>query len=354
MFGKSYVRGLGLYTPTLCYTPAGIDACAMWRMWFSHLEIPNSRFLFTEGMPDLNAMSECDIVVIQRLMTEANIKFLEIARGHGLKIVYDLDDNVWNLPASNPAQRFFKVRESVSGLQACAEWADIITVSTKELEKVVGDKFGWMRNIETKKEISVIHIDNRVNFNLFHLPLLPKDEDKIIIGWGGSNTHAGDIGVVWELLPSILERYSNVFLEFVGMDAPKKIANHERVIQRPWCHVSEFHNRFTTWNWDIVLAPLEQHKFNRAKSGIKMMEAGIIAAPCLATDIAPYRYFCSFSKPLEWLLCDDWDWEKKLCRLIEDQSFRRDIGQLMYVNTFVNFNIKDSVTQWKEIAYSLM
>jgi glycosyltransferase involved in cell wall biosynthesis len=316
--------------------------------------VPNSRFLFTEGTPDINSMSECDIVVVQRLMMDANIKFLEIARAHGLKVVYDLDDLVWHLPASNPAARFFHRDESISGLRNCAEWADVITVSTKELRKATIHQWGMLRNVETGKEIEVVHIDNCVNFDLFHLPLLEKDEDKVVIGWGGSNTHEGDVATVWKLLPDILSKYHNVFLEFVGQKPPASLRFHERVKERPWCHISEFHNRLATWNWDIVLAPLEAHKFNRSKSSIKMQEAGAIGAPCLAQDITPYQYFCSFTKSLEWLLCDDWDWEKKLCKLIEDKSMRRDLGQLMYANTLVNFNVERTAKQWIELSASLV
>jgi glycosyltransferase involved in cell wall biosynthesis len=241
----------------------------------------------------------------------------------------------------------------VQGLQACAEWADAITCSTKELRKGIIDQWHWMKNVETKKEIPVIHIDNRIDLKFFTPPLLPKDPDKVVIGWGGSNTHYGDVGVVWALLPEILEKYKNVFLEFVGQEPPQSIQFHPRVRQLPWVHVAEYPKRFATWNWDIVLAPLEMHKFNKAKSSIKMQEAAAIGAPCLASDIAPYRYFCSFSKSLEYLLCGDWDWEKKLCRLIEDKGMRQDLGQLAYYNVKTNFNIEDSAIQWQELAQSL-
>jgi hypothetical protein len=188
----------------------------------------------------------------------------------------------------------------------------------------------------------------------FSPPVVPQDKDKVVIGWGGSNTHAGDVGSVWELLPRILDRYPNVYLEFAGMSAPEKIKNHPRVTQRQWCHVSEYHNRFATWNWDIVLSPLEMHRFNRSKSCIKMIEAGCIASPCLAQDISPYQYFCDKTPALRWLLCSDYDWEKKLCRLIEDAPFRKDLGALMYHHVQTHFNITRTVPQWQELAHSVL
>lgn len=342
------------YTPNIAFCPAGIDACGLWRMFMPHLNIPNSRFLFTQGVPLINEMSECDVVVVQRLMMEGNVAFLKILRAHKLKVVYDLDDNVWNLPSFNPASQFFKRDESVKGLETCASFADVITVSTKELQAVVQNQWSYLRNIETGKTIDVVHMDNCADLNLFRTPAVARDDDKIVIGWGGSNTHSGDLQFVWNLLPILLDRYPNVYLEFAGTDAPIKIKDHPRVTKRQWCHISEFHNRFATWNWDIVLAPLDTHRFNRSKSCIKMIEAGCISAPCLAQDIAPYKYFASFTSQLKWLLCSDYDWEKKLNRLIQDKPFRQELGTLMYQNVREHFNITRMVPKWEALMQSLV
>lgn len=341
------------YNATISFQPAGIDACALWRMWMPHLSLPHSRFLFSEGRPYIEEMSECDTIVVQRLMQPGNAQFLKIAKTYGLNIVYDLDDNIWDLPASNPAAQFFHSKKSQEGIVECTSWADVITVSTDDLKKVVENKLGHLRNRATGLNIPVIKIDNCVDMNLFHKPVIARDADKIVIGWGGSNTHSGDIRFVWELLPFILDRYPNVYMEFAGMGAPEKIRNHPRVKQLSWCHVSEYHNRYATWNWDIVLAPLEMHRFNRSKSSIKMIEAGCIAKPCLAQDISPYRYFCSFTPQLKWLLCSDYDWEKKLHRLIQDKPFREDLGACMYQNVVDNFQIQRTIPQWQAIAQGL-
>ena|ERR1700761_1328655 len=343
------------YQGTLTFAPAGIDACALWRMFMPHLNIPNSRFLFTEGIPRINEMAECDTLVVQRLMMEGNEKFLNIARKFGFKIIYDLDDNVWNMPNANPAKAFFKQPGAIEGLRHCSEWADAITVSTRELKREVERHMDYRINKHTKKHIPVIHIDNAVDLRIFHAPLIPRDEDKVVIGWGGSNTHLGDVADVWRLLPRLLEKYPNVFLEFAGQDPPQEIRNHERVTIRPWCHISEYANRLATWKWDIMLAPLEEHKFNESKSCIKMIEAGCIEAVCLAQDIAPYQYFASKSKGLEWCLCYiDSHWEKKLSKLIEDKSFRQDMGKQMRQNVEDNFNITRTRDQWLELQSSVL
>lgn len=337
------------YNESAVFTPSGIDACAYWRMWIPHLNINNSHFLFTAGTPPFNEISECDVVVVQRMFMAQNIPFLKMARTYGMRIVYDLDDNIWQLPKSNPAYNIFSSASTQKGFAACAEWADIITVSTDTLNSVVYDKLGHLRNIASKKEIPIITIDNAIDLRLFPESALPKDEDKIVIGWGGSNTHLGDIADVWSFLPDLLEEFPNVYMEFVGHNAPKSIREHPRVTERVWCHISEFAARYATWNWDIVLAPLEQHKFNRSKSCIKMQEAAAISSPCLAEDIAPYKHFVSKTPELQWLLCDRFSWKKKLRELIINKSLRIELGEAMYKNLFEHFNVTRTSCEWREV-----
>ncbi len=340
------------YVPTMSFAPASIDACGYWRMWIPYLNLPYSRFQFTQGMPPMDDLAEGDVLCVQRLMTAENMTFLKIAREHGIKIVYDLDDNLWQVPKFNPAYSKLCTPEAHRGLQACLEWADVLTCSTKELAKVAEENIGWIRNVVSGKHLSIVHIDNVVDTKIFTMPEYERDPDKVVLGWGGSNTHLGDIALVWNLLPDLIEKYSYLYLEFVGHDPPAKLIGHPRVRTREWCHISEFSKRYATWNWDIVLAPLDDHKFNRSKSSIKMQEAAAIGKPCLAQDIAPYRYFTSKMPELNWLLCHDYTWKKKLEELIENRPLRLQLGVAMRKNIEDNFNITRTIPQWEEACYS--
>lgn len=343
------------YNPTMVFTPAGIDACAYWRMWIPHISIPNSRFQFNAMQPDMNEIAEQDVLVVQRMFSQGNVQYLRLCREYGIKIIYDLDDNIWDMPKFNPAYNIFRRQEVRDGMINCAMWADVITVSTRQLQNVVQDEWSWLRNVASKKPIPVVHIDNVVDPVLFGRAPVTRDDSFVKIGWAGSNTHGGDIELVWSMLPSLLEKYENVLLEFVGHAAPASIRNHPRVKEREWVHISEFTKRFATWDWDIVLAPLHQHKFNRSKSSIKMQEAAAIHKPCLAENIAPYKYFASFTPELNWLLCDDYDWEKKLNELICNAPLRRELGEAMHENLIRHFHIDSRVSQWEEacrMAYS--
>lgn len=349
----------------MVFTPANLDGCGLWRMFFPHLRVVDSGFFFTQGKIPLDILCKHDAICLQRLVTEGNIKFIDLMRTMGLKIVYDLDDNLWNLEKSNPA--YHKLKHYVEGvihvedtgelvrygIKECMEYCDVITVSTNYLRKVVARETAHLRNSDTGKPIPVITIENYIDPLLFK----PSDEqnEEIVIGWGGSNTHQGDVGEVWDILPGIIEKYNNVRMEFVGMDPPKEIKDHSRVTIRPWVHIAEYAQALSFWNWDIFLAPLDTNKFNKAKSCIKQLEAGALGKPCLASFVENYIEFARSAKEpytqpgnLLWSLCaTKIQWKNRLEYLIENKQARLDLGAKFKEHTLANYNMADQAWRWQ-------
>lgn len=326
-----------------------MDACALWRMFIPHLNMPKSRFFFTQGHVVLDNVALSDVGVVQRMMEEGNVEYLRMARTHGMRFIYDLDDNMWHMPAWNPAKHIFEERKE--GLRNCVEWADVVTVSTEFLKKFASRELDDLRNVVTDKPIPVIVIENYADMRFFKEHTIPKNRDTIRIGWGGSNTHAGDLGHMWHVMPDIIEEFPNTEFEVIGHPPPPRLVGHPRVKMRNYCHVSEFWNRLATWDWDIFLAPLENNKFNKAKSAIKMIEAGTMRKPCLATNIENYTKFAAKTPELKWLLCDaDFQWEGKLKELIRNEPLRRELGDAMHHNVVEHYNIAKQTWRWEEAA----
>jgi hypothetical protein len=120
------------YKNTVCFSPASLDGCGMWRMFMPHLNVEESGFVFNQSGVMMDAISVHDVIAVQRFMTEHQRKVLEMCRAYGLRIVYDLDDNLWKLPSTNSAKMTFEKYKT--GLSICASYADVITVSTPMLK----------------------------------------------------------------------------------------------------------------------------------------------------------------------------------------------------------------------------
>jgi O-antigen biosynthesis protein len=330
----------------VAFLPAAVDACALYRMFLPHLNLKNSRFLFRMGPLNTQELNGCQVCVVQRQVSEHNLLAMKRMKEIGMKVIYDLDDDIWNLPPWNPGKATFDAMQE--GFKMCAAEADMITVSTQGLLKATHNGF------KLNKEIMII--PNAVDFNLFRPKNLVKD-DTIVIGWQGSNTHSEDCKDVFDIIPGILDSYPNVRMDVCGAPAVEFVDEWENTVVdgramrtkkkmqvvsrlglhmssrfRRWVPVGEYANRLSSWGWDISLAPLAEHKFNRSKSNIRMLEAAALKIPCLASNIQPYNEFASLGgQDLKWLLCDfPSQWKTKLTTLINEPYHREALGNKMY------------------------
>lgn len=325
--------------PRTAFLPAGIDACALYRMFMPHLRIEGSMFLFRMDRLRLQDLNDYQVVVVQRQGTDANLKAMKLMKRAGKKVVYDLDDNLWNIPAANPGKQALESLRQ--GFSICAAEADLITVSTQGLKSAMLTALPGL-----KAEILVT--PNGMDFDFFSPCPLEKEDGKILLGWAGSNTHGEDIRDAWSVMPDLINRHEKLWIEFVGMPPPKEIQNHPRAKYKPWVPVGEFPNRLSSWSWDISMAPLVDNRFNRSKSCIKALESAALKIPCLMSNVQPYREFCALGgKELEWLLCDSKrDWEQKLERLVVDTDYRKWMGELTYNIARKYFDMENLKNNW--------
>lgn len=301
--------------PIIAFLPAQMDACALYRMFIPHLNIPGSRFLFNPGQMALHQFVEASVVVVQRQVTYSNYLAIQELKKYGMRVVYDMDDNLWAVPKENPSFKAFK--EMRSGFAECASQCDLITVSTSGLATAVRTALSPNVRIEV--------VPNAIDFDLFPEPRTRRDDGRVVIGWGGSNTHDVDIKAAWDVLPEIVLGHEHVHLEVVGGAAPpKELVGHPRVRFRPWVATGEYSQRMATWAWDILLAPLEDGRFNKSKSNIKILETAAVGAVCLVSDVQPYSDFFRLAKT-QWPVCRTrLDWREKLLALVNDPKLRQE------------------------------
>src|SRR6266436_178101 len=166
------------------FLPAGVDACALYRHYLPHLNIEKSMFLLRRGAIDIREVQHCKVAIVQRQVSEHNRAAILRLKEAGLKIIYDLDDNIWNLPSANPGKRQFdQMRE---GFEMCAREAHMLTVSTRGLATAAKTGFKLDRSEEHTSELqSRLHLVCRLLLekkkkknNLIHCSKTKKNQQK--------------------------------------------------------------------------------------------------------------------------------------------------------------------------------
>lgn len=221
-----------------------------------------------------------DIVVIQRIHNMGFYDFISLLKSKGSKIIYELDDNLLEIPRRNPSHSIFEDPNHRRGFLEYIWLADHITVSTESL-----------KNYYQKYNKNITVIPNEIDEKIFKNKKVKKtNKDQIRIGFAGTTTHAEDFEQVEPALKELQAKYADkIKLVFFNM-IPNNFAADPNVEYIPGTGtLKEFSKKLKEADFDIGLAPLSFNKFNMAKSDIKFLEYGISGFAGVYSNFGPYK-----------------------------------------------------------------
>lgn len=253
--------------------------------------------------PNDQRLVEADVIFLQRACNDFFLEWIPAAKAAGKKVVYDLDDCMWEIPATNLAHRHYPTRE-LKKLTACLKACDAVTTSTEPLRAYMQKNFG-VDPIITRNSVVDVPRHSR-----------PRNE-KPVIGWAGSYTHNGDFDFqLCEVLRKLVKEGKAEFHTF-GFQPKyfKGLSKHHE-----WCDAWDFQNKLIEINWDIGLVVAEDNTFNACKSNIKFIEYGLAGITSVAHDVYPYSN--TFEHGVDGFLVkkSKTDWKEYLNTLVENRD----------------------------------
>ena len=261
---------------------------------------------------------------------------VSFARARGVWIVYDIDD----LVAEDDPSTF------APGIRAIMEDADVVTVSTRALQKKA-DAFHpntvVVRNGLSHRFLEIADANRRAT----------RPGDTVTIGYfSGTATHDGDFVIVAPHLARLLEARPHVTLVIGGkIHIPDALARFgERVRFEPWRPYAEFIALLGTI--DINLAPLDlADPFNTAKSEIKVTEAAAFTVPTVASPMAAYRDVIADGRT--GIICEGPGWFDALAALVDDEALRRSMGEAVRREVLTAYGPDRCVAIWDDLVGQL-
>jgi glycosyltransferase involved in cell wall biosynthesis len=159
--------------------------------------------------------------------------------------------------------------------------------------------------------------------------------------------------LVSEKQKEFLLKFSNE--EYVGEENPF----YHRVWTQPVTSYAKNYRLF-----DVSLAPIKNHIFNRMKSQLKVIEAGFYKKALIASNVGPYTIDLKHSLESgnfvdgNALLVDEnrnhGDWAKYMKKLIENPSWVEDLGERLYDTVKDTYHIKTVTKTRAELYKSLV
>lgn len=254
------------------------------------------------------------VIVGQRVCNPGPSTMWQTLAAQGRKLIYEIDDDLWNIDASSPAAHAFFARPEIrANLQRNIEVAAAVTVTTEPLADIV-------RQLNPNVHI----VPNAVpDWLIDHQPQ-QRDDGTLTIGWGGSATHNMDFDQVGDQLRQFLKRNQDTELHVIGNDYAS------------WMRVPRAQARFTPWvpgvdeflrtiDYHVGIAPLRPHVFNQSKSALKAIEAGALSIPIVASAVRPYEDYVQDGLT-GYLVRRDHEWGASLRALAADPDMRHEMG----------------------------
>ena len=243
------------------------------------------------------------------------IDLLHIASDAGRRVIVDLDDDFNSIPKSNPAFAYTGAGNANYLIKLNRLLQDervVPTFASRELIKRYRVNGPVIENCWDEEN------------PLWRLKKLKRKT--INIGFSGTKTHREDFELVAPALAKLFKENKNL----------KWVCNLDEEIYKKFLDLPEEQKLFIPGMpyadyplifryIDILIVPLRDTVFNRAKSDIKLLECGASRTPWVASNVPFYSEWGAGGR-----IVKDNDWEAPLRELINDTMLRKALGDQGY------------------------
>ncbi len=219
--------------------------------------------------------TQFDVIIFSRWLGARHYDVLKKIADSGTPYVVDIDD-YWVLPKYNPA--YWNYRKGIKqGVKDAINYADAVITTTPALAKEI-------RQINE----NVTVVSNCLDYTHKQWEAQPQPRtDKIKVGWVGGVTHEEDLKLIAEEIKGMdIEFYICGYTPGEIWNRIAKSMPDAKIVQGTT--VFEYGEVYK--HFDIVVAPLQDTKFNNCKSELKILEASAYKKPIICSAVLPYLY----------------------------------------------------------------
>lgn len=322
--------------------PLNRDGCSHYRVNKPYRAMKDKEIIFFDAKdldtPEaLQYLEQCDYVLCRQYHDKA-IEMLDPIMekiGKKLKVILDIDDDVFDIDPYNESYGIFGTKEVKHGdkwlwkngenidikvnteyvdrLRRFIKRVDILTVSTERLK----ERF-------SKYNKNIIVVNNAIDKKDWVVPNF-KAHREIRIGWTGGTSHYKDWYTVKDDIVRIIKEYPRIKLVIGGIkfEGIFKDIDQSRIEHWDWVDPTGHGYRTAMMDLDLAIIPLEDTSFNSNKSCVKFYEFSSLKIPTICSNVAPYKD----EVPIESLSNNFYE---SLKDLIENPDKAKEMGEKNY------------------------
>jgi glycosyltransferase involved in cell wall biosynthesis len=309
---------------------------------------------FLEGKATLNVINEADLVVFCRNTEPAYTHLLNQAVATHKPIIFDLDDNFWDVPFESDSElaRYHRLPLRIQQLEKYLTHANLVRVYSPVMQEIVSHLNGRVKLLKAG-----------FDFELLRTPAVQPQRDRVSIVYATSRIVDTQYLLFTDGMRRVLDKYGDkIDLTIWGCQS-SELAGYRGVKFAPLISdYDRFLREFSRHGFDIGLAPLEDTPFHRSKTNTKFRDYGASRVAGIYSDVPVYSG-CVENERTGLLVKNTADaWFEGMCRLIDDAQLRRNMQTAAYDEVYKEYRQQVVEEEWmveihelldKNTAYSL-
>jgi glycosyltransferase involved in cell wall biosynthesis len=248
----------------------------------------------------------------------------------GIKIVIDIDD-YWKLPKWHIMSHAYAKQNMSRMIEDQIIMSDYVICTHPQLRAEIA-KVRLVRNVF----VAPNGIDaSEEQFTHNHL-----SHDFESVYWQGSPTHYHDIKLLQGAFSGLVDYKFTIGGHFEGDPEWAKMVElftRDNMEYEPAVDVGSYARGY--WNKGICVVPLQDNKFNRMKSELKVIEAGWFGKPVIGSKMHPYTRII---KHMEngYLATNTQDFAKYIKAYLGSQQLQIDMGMALHDTVMHRYTIE--------------
>jgi len=282
-------------------------------------------------------VEHADVVVFCRNLDPAHRDVLELARSLNRPILYDLDDNFFELGKSYPRERAHLTAERLAQLETYLRQASLVRVYSEPLRERV-------QSLNSR----VARIDGPIDWSL--LPSSPPSRDprRVRIVYATSRFRQDDLAILFlDDAREILRVYGErVELCCWGYHPPELRGEPSVRFLDFVPDYDRFFRRFARSGFDIGLAPLRDDVFHRSKTSTKFREYAAARIAGIYSNVDVYSECVRESETGLLVENEPGCWFRAISRLIDDGELRARIQAQAFDYARAHYGLDQAEGLW--------